>query len=401
MHIQTWFVFVFVVFCAACGGSTQTNDDHLCSYPPQADAQVPSEAGDAQSEPEAEAGVDALHEPEARVPTLTVKLNPKAKGSVVNINDEWIQMLWLDLEGDELEDVTTKSLSLTRSEMGQDSSVELGLLDEDYNSLMPPPQDFWTKVDPQTHKAMFQGLKIKVPAKTKISIVIITTFSGKPDEHHALSLAQAWDIITDKGVVQGAFPIQGPTFDLVDGPNYLTQLIYDLPGAVPPGPFTGGAQNVKLLTFEARSVYYEFWFFGWGFDLVALDGGRVRGSKGTFLIKQARMLGNDSNVSDGVFMDPANTDPGAESMSFRFNLPQLAHPIELGCASNKLFDVSVDLAATEDAPGEFFGHKYRLDLHMPVYGNDLYILTFVDLLNPGAVEPKTSLQGIPVMILAP
>lgn len=392
MKFQTWFVFVLVVFCAACGGSTQTDDGQLCSFPPQADAG---------NTPEAEAGVDALHEPEARVPTLTVKLNPKAQGSVVNINDKYIQPLWLDLEGDELEDMTTSSLSLTRSGMGQDSSIQLALFDKDYNLLWPLDGNP-IKVDPQTHKAVFQGMKIKVPAKGKVPIVAIALFSGKPEEIHAMSLAQASDIVTDKGVVEGTFPIQGPTFSLVDGPNYFTQLIYENPNGPLSGTLTGGEQNGRLLEFEARSIFYEFWFYGWSFDLVALDGGKVRGSKGTFLIKQARITdGSSTYLSDGMFMNPAFTDPGAEDMSFRFYPDQLVYPIVLGKGINKIFEVRVDLAATEDEPGEFFGHKYRLDLHMPVFGNDLNIQTFADFLNPGAVEPKTSLQGPSVTILAP
>jgi hypothetical protein len=393
MKIHTWFAFIFVLFCAACGGSTQNGDDQVCSFPTQ-DSQAP-DAGDAQGEPEAATEVDAQHEPEARVPTLTIKLNPKVQGTTVNVNDKYIQTLWLDLEGDELEDVSTTHLNLTRSGVGQDSAIQLALLDQDYKMVWPLDGNL-VKVD-SDHKANFP-LNLKIPTKGKVSLVAIAIFSGNAAEQHTISL-EAGDIGVDKGVVQGDFPIQGPTFVLAGGPNYFTQLLYEFYG--PPASTFKGGENENVLLFGARSVYYEFWFNGWGFDLVALDGGKVRGSQGTFLVKQARMLSSGVNISDGLFMDPANTSPGAESMSFSFSPFQLVSPIVLEKGSNKLFDVNVDFAETEDAPGEFFGHKYRLDLHLPVSGVDLFLATFADILNPGAVEPKTNLQGPSFTIVAP
>jgi len=385
-----WFFWALCLFMCSCGSVVTIGDN----------GQLPStDAGeDTLADVQVDAPADAQSESSHQL-VLYVDQFPGKPGLTVNTKDKYVPMLWLNLLGDEYYDLTITSLRVTRTGKGQASSVKVILLDKDFKSVMSTAdlQPF----DPATQQVAFTGLMIKVPAMIKKSLMLVAVFDGQPAEQHALSIAQATDITLEKGVVMGEFPIQGPTYTMADGPDYLTQLVYDFQGVPAPVTLKGGEQHKTMLSFEARSIYYKFWFYGWGFDLTALDGGKVRGSQGTYLIKQARMLANDAYVSDGMFMDQTKTDPGAASMSFRFDLPQLAFPIEVGCATNKLFDVEVDLAATEDEPGEFFGHKYRLDLHMPVFGNDLFIVTFADFLNPRAVEPKASLQGSEITILSP
>lgn len=348
---------------------------------------------DAQAEAEAEAAVEA----EAHQPVLTVAFNPaQDPGSYINKQDKYVPSLWVDLMGDELEDLTFDAVRITRSGAGQTKSVQAMLCDKDFKCYLPPT--YLQPFDAATGQAVYSGLKIKVPAKTKVQLVLVANYDGTEGEQHAFSIAKASDITVDKGaIVQGAFPIQGPIFILSDG--YYNQLNYGLDDP-PEKTIQAGAQDVLLFAFWAKSVRYTIATMGWGFGLHAEGANLVCGSKGSMVIKNIRVWANGDPISNPVDIDCGAVPPPANDGLFATQ-GELISQTTFEPAKMQHYEVRGDVATAEDAPAEFFGQSYHMSLKLPPQASDILLSTFADMLNPGTVYPLTDLQGNAFKVVAP
>lgn len=414
----TVLVLIAVAF-VACGNFGYLGDPNVDATPQSSDAGVDAEVGvdsapqEAQADAAAEVAVDASDEADADidsdaafdanaeaagyVPVLTVELEPDLVSQDMYFK-KYAEVLRINPQGDSKVDLTIDELCFTHTGSGSiDEISSVVLIDEDFSRLSmndPVP-------DPVTGRACFSDLNFKIQANTRPLFRLVSLNQAiVTGGEHAFSIAVPGDVVTVESVVQvkGQFPIQGPTMTMSD---IVPELIYSYAGTSSDLEFEADELDPSIYEFNANALRYQMHANAIPVFVVSRDGGLIRGSKGTFYLDRFQIWEGNVPIGDPIELDPTTVDVGVQGVYFSlypFNGTDIF--IFPPGITKKLY-VTFSHPMAEDAPGEFFGHKYRLEQKLPGTYKDVLNYDFADLLDPGQVWPQSDIQGSLRRILAP
>lgn len=123
------------------------------------------------------------------------------------------------------------------------------------------------------------------------------------------------------------------------------------------------------------------------------DGGFIRGSAGTPYFILMRLADADSMY---VYSGPMDIDP---TLPFNTTTTTIHFKEVFEINPNKEVHIvfTFDSVCTEDAPGEFIGHTYRL-IWEPMTAADAWDMTTNLPLDPASIKPNTEIVGDPFSI---
>lgn len=359
----------------------------------QADTNVqPDVQADVQPEAVPDVQPDVL--PDAQPPTVTVQVDPTLQNSLVYYKTKHDEMLRLTLIGDANADATITRLKVTRHGVGSNADIQtLYLLGQDYKMLTMQE----ATLDQTNGTAEFTDLSIAVPAKAQVMVRLVAKLDGPAAAQHGFAVEASSDVdALAPAVVSGNFPVQGPTFVL--GTTMEPELLYAFEGPSAPPDAHAGDHGVTLFAFSVTALNRRMDITNWNLFLTSNDGGLVRGSAGTFCWNWFRIM-DDQNTTYAAFVDLNNEFVANGAAGAYFGIQPPLPILEPGVPMH--LRIVANSTATEDAPGECFGHAYGMTLKLPGYPTDVTDADYADPLDPGQISPQSDIVGNAIKLVSP
>lgn len=253
-------------------------------------------------------------------------------------------------------------------------------------------------VDQSSQMICVGGLGLVVSAGTVDYGELIVDFYGSAGAQHRFEIADASGVVLlDGGLVDGTFPVVGNPFMLSGATvGQLTTTIEDPVGPTFIGCSVNWNASAPLINFElVVSPQDDLEVEHAKFTLESTDGGFVRGSNGTPYFSNIRLIGKAT----------FQTTAGPEELNPIFSGSTYA-PIEFDDSflvlngSTTHYVVLAQLACTEDAPGEFFGHHYRL-VKKPFAVGSVMDKVYAEPLPTSHMPPQSDIGGNVFQVVAP